>query len=92
VIRVFPAWPRDWDARYVLRARGAFVVSASIRKGRIGPVELRSLAGAQARLHKPWGEASVQVWRDGKRAETVRGTRLALRTRVGETVRIVPRG
>jgi hypothetical protein len=92
VIRVFPAWPRDWDARYVLRARGAFVVSASIRKGRIGPVELRSLAGAQARLHNPWGEASVQVWRDGKRAETVRGTRLALRTRVGETVRIVPRG
>jgi hypothetical protein len=92
VIRVFPAWPRDWDARYVLRARGAFVVSASIQKGRIGSVELRSLAGARARLRNPWGEASVQVWRDEKRAETLEGTLLTLQTRVGETARVVPRG
>jgi hypothetical protein len=92
VIRIFPAWPRDWEARYVLRARGAFVVSASIQGGRIGSVELRSLAGAQARLRNPWGEASVQVWRDEKRAETLAGKLLTLQTRVGETVRVVPGG
>ena len=91
VIRVFPAWPRDWDARYGLRARGAFVVSASIRKGRIGFVELRSLAGAQARLSNPWGEAPVQVWRDGKQAETLEGTLITLQTQVDETVRVAPR-
>jgi hypothetical protein len=92
VIHVFPAWPRDWDASYALRARGALLVSASIQKRRIAFVELRSLAGARARLHNPWGEASVQVFRDGQRAETLGGTLLTLQTRVGETVRVVPRG
>jgi len=92
VLRVFPAWPRDWDASYALRARGGFVVSASIQKGRIGFVELRSHAGARARLRNPWGEAPVQVWRDGKAAEALEGTQLTLETRGGETVRVVPRG
>ena len=90
VIRVFPAWPRDWDATYVLRARGAFVVSASMREGQIGFVELRSLAGAQARLRNPWGEAAVRVSRDGTPAEELDGGLLALETRIGETVRVVP--
>jgi hypothetical protein len=91
MIRVFPAWPREWDASYVLRARGAFVVAASMRRARIGFVELRSLAGAEARLLNPWGDGSVQVFRDRRRAETLEGGLLVLATRVGETVRVVPR-
>jgi hypothetical protein len=91
VIRVFPAWPREWDATYVLRARGAFVVSASMQQAKIGFVELRSLAGAEARLRNPWGEAAVQVFRDGRRAETVAGSLLTLATRTGEALRVVPR-
>jgi hypothetical protein len=31
VIHVFPAWPKEWNGRFRLAARGAFVVSASIR-------------------------------------------------------------
>jgi hypothetical protein len=92
VMSVFPAWPREWDASYELRARGAFVVSASIRQARIGPVELRSLAGAEARMRNPWGDAAVQVFRDGRRAETLEGALLVVATRAGETVRVLPRG
>jgi hypothetical protein len=91
VIRVFPAWPSDWDASYVLRARGAFVVSASVQRAKIAFVELRSLAGAEARLRNPWDEAAVRVFRDGAAAETMDGAVLVLATRVGETLRVVPR-
>ena len=91
VIRVFPAWPRDWDASYALRARGAFLVTASVERARIAFVELRSLAGAEARLRNPWGSSTVQVLRDGKQAEILDGDLLVLATRTGETVRVVPR-
>src|SRR5262249_51891791 len=33
VIRVFPAFPREWDAAFTLLARGAFLVSSSIEGG-----------------------------------------------------------
>ena len=41
-IRVFAAWPRSWDARFNLAARGAFLVSSSIREGEIEFVEIQS--------------------------------------------------
>ena len=43
VIRVFPAWPKEWDARFPLSARGGFVVTAAMRSGgRTQRVELAS--------------------------------------------------
>ena len=36
VIRVFPSWPEEWNASYTLLARGAFLVTSSIDRGRIG--------------------------------------------------------
>ena len=55
VIRVFPAWPRDWDAGFRLLARGGFLVTAAIRNGEVQAVEIESLRGEDCRLRNPWG-------------------------------------
>lgn len=86
VIRVFPAWPRDWEASYTLRARGAFLVSSAWRAGEVDFVELQSEAGAPCRLRNPWGEARVRLTRDGRAAEELAGGLLAFSTRAGERI------
>jgi Domain of unknown function (DUF5703) len=91
VIHVFPAWPKEWNAQYKLLARGAFVVSASIEAGRIGFVELESLAGAECKLRNPFG-GGVALFRDGRAAESLQGTLLHFATRKGERIVIVAAG
>jgi hypothetical protein len=92
VIRVFPAWPKEWNASYTLLARGAFLVTSSIERGRIGFVELESQAGAECRLRNPWGEDEVTLYRDGKKSESLKGSLLRFPTRKGERVVVVKQG
>lgn len=92
VIRVFPAWPKEWDAAYTLLARGAFLVSSSMRGGRIEFVELRSLAGAECRLRNPWQEEEVTLYRDARKSENLKGPLLTFATRQSERIAIVPAG
>jgi hypothetical protein len=92
VIRVFPAWPKEWDASYTLLARGAFLITSSMQRGRIGFVELESQAGAECRLHNPWGESEVTLYRDGIKSESLRGSLLRFPTRKGERVVVITSG
>jgi hypothetical protein len=84
VLRVFAAWPPEWDAEFRLLARGAFVVGARMKSGRVEFVELESLAGSECRLRNPWGDAAM--W-NGKR---VSGSLLVFPTRKGERIRVTP--
>ena len=92
IIRVFPSWPEEWNASYTLLARGAFLVTSSIERGRIGFVELESQAGVECRLRNPWGESEVTLFRDGKKSENLRGSLLRFSTRKGERVVVVVSG
>jgi len=92
VIHIFPAWPREWDAAYTLLARGAFLVSASIEKGRIDFVEIQSQVGGECRLRNPWPDAALTLYRNGKKAGDLSGSLPAFPTARGETVTVVRRG
>jgi glycosyl hydrolase family 95 len=92
VIRVFPSWPKEWDASYTLLARGAFLVTSSIERGRIGFVELESQTGGECRLRNPWGDSEVTFYRDGKQSEKHRGSLLRFPTRKGERIVVVVSG
>ena len=49
-IRLFPNWDKASDASFrTLRARGAFLVSASLRDGEVQPVEVYSERGGMPR-------------------------------------------
>ena len=91
IIRVFPAWPKEWDADFTLLARGAFLVSASVEKGVVKAVEIESKAGGECRLRNPWGaNAKITVYRNGERRETIEGSLLRIPTTRGEIVTVVP--
>jgi len=61
VIRVFPAWPRQRDARFQrLRTQGGFLVSSTFVNGEIGPVEVESTVGGTLRLVSPWKSIVVR--------------------------------
>jgi hypothetical protein len=91
VLRVFAAWPTQWNARYTLLGRGAFLVSSSIQNGQVEFVELESRAGADCRLRNPW-QTGATVYRDGRKAETIHGPLLHFATRKGERLMLLPEG
>jgi hypothetical protein len=54
-LRVFPAWPRNVEARFEdFRAQGAFLVTASWKQGQIGELRIHSEKGGVCRLYEPW--------------------------------------
>jgi len=91
-IRIFNDWPKDWDAAFCLRARGAFVISSVFRDGKIPLVEIQSEVGGPCRVANPWGGSGVTLYRDGKKAEDLSGATIVFPTGKGETVVIVPKG
>ncbi|NQV31445.1 MAG: hypothetical protein HQ515_02070 [Phycisphaeraceae bacterium] len=60
VIRVFPAWPKERDARFHhLRTQGGFLVSAAMIDGKIGRIEVKSTVGGPLRIVSPWKNVTV---------------------------------
>jgi len=91
VLRFFPCWPKDRDARFGnLRAYGAFLVSAELKGGQVGGVRITSEKGRTCTVLNPWPGRGVGLSRDGKAAETLRGDRVTFKTRAGETVTLAP--
>lgn len=90
VIRVFPAWPREWDAEFSLPARGAFLVGSSMKAGKIEYVRIESQAGGECRLRNPWPGATVALKHNAGPAEELSGSLLRFSTEEGQiiTVRI----
>ncbi len=90
IIRLFQAWPDEWDARFTLRARGGFVVTAERKGGRTTSVELRSEAGGTCRLQNPWNTARVSMNRTGKPPRQLEGPLLTLDTTLGDVIVLTP--
>jgi hypothetical protein len=87
VLRLFPCWPRELDARFgTLRARGAFLVSAELKGGVAGDVKILSEKGRDCVVQNPWPGKSVAVVRNGAKAETLDGERWSLKTKPGEVL------
>jgi len=88
---LFNGWPKDWDAAFVLLARGDFIISAAQKDGRVPLVEIRSRLGGPLLLENPWA-SGASVYRNGQRREDLSGRTLAIATTKDETVVLVPRG
>jgi Glycosyl hydrolase family 95 catalytic domain/Domain of unknown function (DUF5703) len=92
IIYVFSAFPKDWNADFKLLARGNFLVTSSIKDGNIKFVELHSNSGALCRLHNPWDDGSVTLYRNGKKSETLSGSILTFDTEKDEDIVVVKKG
>lgn len=90
VIRIFPNWNRRKNARFDhLRAYGAFLVSSGLQEGKIGSVKMLSEAGRPCRIENPWPGHSVQLLRNGKKAEHLSGKVFSFETSRGERLELI---
>lgn len=92
VIRVFPAWPKEWNAQYTLLCRGGFLVTSSINEEKIEFVEILSQAGEICKLRNPWPDSDVTIYVNGKEQKEEKGALITFNTQVDDRYVIVPKG
>lgn len=62
VIKLFPVWPREKDARFnKLRAVGAFVVSSELSEGKVTHIDLTSDKGRVCSILNPWSSGEFSI-------------------------------
>ena len=60
ILRLFPAWPRDKNARFEsLRSEGGFLVSSRLEEGNIEATVIHSTAGGQCTLQWPVDDVEI---------------------------------
>jgi hypothetical protein len=93
VLRVFPVWPKNRDARFRnIRTWGALLVSSELKGGAVQYVKITSERGRDCTLVNPWPGKAVDVYRNGKKLETLKGERIVMKTDTGVTVLLGPEG
>ena len=90
-IAILNRWPKDWDAAFRLLARGGFLIASAQKDGSVPLVEIVSQLGGPCRLTNPW-RGNVDLYRNGRKAETLSAETLEFPTSKGETVVMVPQG
>ncbi len=91
VIRLFPAWPDDWEGSFKLLSRGGFLVSSSFKDGKIEQVEITSQAGADCLVYNPWPGKSVILYQTGKKQILGNKELFRIKTRKGDHLIFIPK-
>ncbi|MBP1646996.1 MAG: hypothetical protein H6Q30_441 [Bacteroidetes bacterium] len=88
-IRFFPNWPMEKDAEFQqLRAVGAFLVSASLKGGKVEEVEIHSEAGGVLKAIVPWSKGGTI--KTGKGVQALRSSIVEIQTVKGEVILLKP--
>lgn len=90
VIRIIPAWPKDWSGLFRLRARHGFIVTAAVEKAKVPFVELISLSGNPCVLESPWKGHQAIVRSDGVRILETQDKTISFKTKKGKIYLIEP--
>ncbi len=87
IVRIFPNWNHSKNASfYNLRAYGAFLISSSLKNSDIEYVKILSEKGRPCVFENPWPGKQVQLFRNGKKAEMLKGIHLIFKTVQNETI------
>ena len=88
-IRLFPNWPMNKDAEfYDLRAAGAFLVSASLKDGKVNKIEIMSEVGGILQLILPWNSGGTIKSNSG--IQPLKSGTLKIATVKGEAILLKP--
>jgi hypothetical protein len=92
IIRMFPNWPVDKDAEFkTLRAVGGFLVSSSMKSGKIQEVEIYAENDNELKVYNPWGKnVAVNLFMDGSEKGKIEGEILQLKVKKGQKVVLKP--
>ena len=87
IIRVFPNWVKEKDASYsTLRAIGAFLISSSLKRGKVQYINVLSEKGRTCTIENPWGDVKVLLERDGRKSEILTGKLIKFETKQNEKI------
>ncbi|SIN74342.1 glycosyl hydrolase family 95 catalytic domain-containing protein [Chitinophaga niabensis] len=91
-VRIFPNWNHKKDAKFNnLRAYGAFVISSSLKDGRVEYVKLQSEKGRDCEMENPWPGKAVKLTRNNKPASsTLTGRTFTFKTSKNESIELSP--
>ncbi len=91
-VRIFPNWNHKRDAKFSnLRAYGAFVISSSLKDGRVEYVKLQSEKGRDCEMENPWPGKAVKLTRNNKPASsTLTGRTFTFKTSKNESIELSP--
>ena len=90
IIRIFPNWNHNKDASFDnLRAYGAFVISGSLKNGKIEYVKILSEKGRQCVMENPWPGKKAQLIRNDKKTETLSGDTFSFQTKNDEWLQLL---
>lgn len=93
ILRLFPVWPRDKDARFrSLRAEGAFLVSSALKGGEVQYVKILSEKGRDLTMVNPWPGKGFDVYLNDRKVDTLKGEKVVLKAEAGATVVLVSEG
>lgn len=82
IIRIFPNWDREIDGSFRdLRAYGAFLVSSSMRNGKIERVIIKSEQGRNCKIENPWPNCPVRVTKNNRQWKTFEGVSFDFKTK-----------
>ena len=88
-IRLFPNWPKEKDAEFFnLRAAGAFLVSASLKNGKVNEIKVTSEVGGPLKLILPWENGGTVTTKSGKKVLST--STVEMPTLKGETLVFLP--
>ena len=88
-IRLFPNWPMNKDAEFqTLRAVGAFLVSASLKDGKVNEIKVTSEAGGLLKIILPWTKGGAISSSGAKKSFS--SSIVEMQTIKGETVVFQP--
>ncbi len=91
VLRFFPVWPKDKNACFGrLRAVGAFLVSSGYMDGQVQYAIVKSEKGRDCTVLNPWPGKEVTLYRNGSKAEVLKGNRFTFKTSESEKISLVP--
>jgi alpha-L-fucosidase 2 len=94
VVRLFPCWPKDQNARFGgLRTVGAFLVSSELKNGVVLGVKIVSEKGRDCTVVNPWPGRAVQLVHNGKGSSitVIEGNRFTFKTGANDTIALEPR-
>jgi hypothetical protein len=84
-IRLFPNWPMDKEAEFHnLRAAGAFLVSASLKGGKVEEITIISEAGGILKIILPWDKGGTMINREG--TIVLKSNNVNIKTEKGEKI------
>jgi len=92
VIRVNPAFPKEWDVEGQVAVRGKTKVDVWIVSGSVQQVAIEAGAATQLKVANPWGKSAVNLTGGGSTARKLEGSVLEFSAIAGQRYLLQPAG